>query len=92
MIEKRANGLLGVICKVSNRETLSGERFCFFEKSLLSALSSYYFLKKFCASSMLLFFFYELLIGPQPNFLGPGYSSRTVNAFLIKRKTIYDRL
>ena len=37
VIEKRGNGLLGVICKVSNRKTLSGERFCFFENSLLSA-------------------------------------------------------
>ena len=36
-------------------------------------------------------FFYELMIDPQPTFLGPGYSSRTVNTFLIKGKTIYDR-
>ena len=35
--------------------------------------------------------FYELMIDPQPTFLGPGYSSRTVNTFLIKGKTIYDR-
>ena len=34
---KRGNGLLGVICKVSNRKALSGERFCFFEKRLLFA-------------------------------------------------------
>ena len=37
VIEKRSNALLGVICKVLNRKTLSGERFCFFEKRLLSA-------------------------------------------------------
>ena len=37
VIEKRSNGLLGVICKVSNRKALSGERFCFFEKRLLFA-------------------------------------------------------
>ena len=37
VIEKRGNGLLGVICKVSNRKALSGERFCFFEKRLLFA-------------------------------------------------------
>ena len=42
----------------------------------------------FCLSLI----FYELMIDPQPTFLGPGYSSRTVNTFLIKRKTIYDRL
>ena len=35
--------------------------------------------------------FYELMIDRQPTFLGPGYSSRTVNTFLIKGKTIYDR-
>ena len=35
--------------------------------------------------------FYELMIDPQPTFLGPGYRSRTVNTFLIKGKTIYDR-
>ena len=28
VIEKRGNCLLGVICKVSNRKTLSGKRFC----------------------------------------------------------------
>ena len=37
LIEKCGNGLLGVICKVSNRKTLSGERFCSFEKRLLFA-------------------------------------------------------
>ena len=43
--------------------TLSGEKFCFLEKQLLSII-------KFCASSNLLFcFFYELLISPQPPFL-----------------------
>ena len=74
--------LLGVVCKVSDRKTLSGEKFCFLEECLLSIF-------KFCTSSNLLFF-YELLVGPQPTFLecivicqlclrGPGYSSRTVN-------------
>ena len=28
--------LLGVTCKVSNKQTLSGETFCFLEKSFLS--------------------------------------------------------
>ena len=37
VIEKRSNGLLGVMCKVLNKKTLSGERFRFFEKRLLSA-------------------------------------------------------
>ena len=31
--------LLGVVCKVSNRKTLSGETFCFPEKRLLSILN-----------------------------------------------------
>ena len=53
--------LLGVICKVSNRKTLSGETFCFLEKHLLSIFN-------FCASSNILFS-YELLISPQPTFL-----------------------
>ena len=41
--------ILGVICKVSNRKTLSGETFFFLEKNLLSIF-------KICASSDLLFF------------------------------------
>ena len=53
--------LLGVICKVLNRKTLSGETFRFFEKHLLSIFN-------FCASSNILFS-YELLINPQPTFL-----------------------
>ena len=53
--------LLGVVCKVLNGKTLSGEAFCFLEKCLLS-------ISKFCALSNLLFF-YELVIGPQPTFL-----------------------
>ena len=53
--------LLGVICKVSNRKTLSDETFCFLEKHLLSVFN-------FCVSSNLLFS-HELLIGPQPTFL-----------------------
>ena len=46
--------LLGVICKVSKRKTLTGETFCFLEKRLLSSNLS---------------FSYELLIGPQPTSL-----------------------
>ena len=64
--------LVGVVCKVSNRKTSSGEIFCFLGKRLLSIF-------KLCASSNFLFY-NELLVGPQPPFLesGPGYSSRTV--------------
>ena len=51
----------GVICKVSNTQTLSFETFCFLKKRFLS-------LFKFCALSNLLFF-HELLTGPQPTFL-----------------------
>ena len=47
--------LLGVICKVSKRKTLTGETFCFLEKRLLL--------------SKLSFSLYELLIGPQPTSL-----------------------
>ena len=47
------------------------------------------FWKTFCASgAVIVFVFYELMIDPQPTFLGPGYSSRIVNNFLIKGKTI----
>ena len=64
--------LVGVICKVSNRKTSSGEIFCFLGKRLLSIF------KLFASSNFL--FYNELLVGPQPPFLesGPGYSSRTV--------------
>ena len=51
--------LLRVVCKVSNRKTLSGETVCFTEKSLLSILN--FALQLFILS--FLFFFYELLIG-----------------------------
>ena len=37
VIAKRDNHLLRVMCKVSNGKTMSGERFCFLEKRLLSA-------------------------------------------------------
>ena len=53
--------LLGVMCKVSNIKTLSGETFHFLKKCLLSIFKS-------CASSTLLFC-YELLIGSQATFL-----------------------
>ena len=53
--------LLGVIHKVLNRKTLSGETFCFLEKRMLSIF-------KFHTSSNL-FFPYKLQIGPQPTFL-----------------------
>ena len=46
--------LLGVICKVSNRKTMTGETFCSLEKRLLSRNLS---------------FSYESLIGPQPTSL-----------------------
>ena len=46
--------LLGVICKVSNRKTMTGETFCSLEKRLLSINLS---------------FSYESLIGPQPTSL-----------------------
>ena len=46
--------LLGVICKVSNRKTMTGKTFCSLEKRLLSSNLS---------------FSYESLIGPQPTSL-----------------------
>ena len=51
--------LLGVICKVWDRKTLSGETFCFLEKCLLSIF-------KFDALSNFLFvcFFFDFPIGP----------------------------
>ena len=47
--------LLGVICKVSDRETLSDETFCFPEKRLQTIF-------KFCTSSNVLFFFIFLFL------------------------------
>ena len=49
---------LGVICKVSNRKTLSGKTLCFLEKRLLSIF-------KFCASRNL-----RAADWPTANFLG----------------------
>ena len=49
--------LLGVVCNVSSRKTLSGETFCFPEKRLLSIL--YFVLRVTC----FFFFFYKVLIG-----------------------------
>ena len=46
--------LPGVICKVSDRKTLSGETFCFLEIHLLSILSA-------CTSSNLLFSQHKLV-------------------------------
>ena len=46
--------LLGVVCKVSNRKTLSGETFCFPEKGLLSILN---------LVLRVTYLFFELLIG-----------------------------
>ena len=54
--------LLGVVCKVSNRNTLSGETFALLKNVVLSMF-------KFCALSKLLFYYNLLLIGPQPTFL-----------------------
>ena len=62
--------LLGVVCKVSNRKTLSSQTVCFPEKRLLSILS---FARRLFIVSFL-FFFYELLIGrPTTNILGMYY-------------------
>ena len=52
--------LLGVMCKVSNRNTLSGET--------IALLKNVCYQCKFCASNNLLFY-YKLLIGPQPTLL-----------------------
>ena len=78
VFEKRSNGLLGVICKVLNKKTLSGERFCFFEKRLLSALSPYYFLKKIMCFEYVIVFVFLFVFNflqaddrPTTNFLGP---------------------
>ena len=60
-IDKTKKCILGVMCKVLNRKTLSGEAFCFLEKRLLVIF-------KFCAWSNSLFF-NELLISPRPTFL-----------------------
>ena len=49
--------LLGVICKVSNRKTLSGKTFCFLEKRCYQYLN------------FVLRGTYELLIGPRLTFL-----------------------
>ena len=54
--------LLGVIFKVSNRRTLTGEIFCFLQKFLLSRF-------KFCAPRNLLFFL-QVADWPTTNFLG----------------------
>ena len=86
--------LMGVVCKVSHRKTLPGEKFYFNEKRLLSKLN-------FCAPSNLCFFFCKLLIAHNQlswnellfscNPIGelclhvsdPGYSSRTVTVNVI---------
>ena len=54
--------LLGVIFKVSGRETLSDEKCCFLEKRLQPIL-------KFLLRVTYRFFFCGLLIGPQQTFL-----------------------
>ena len=59
-IDKKKKCILGVMCKVLNRKTLSGEAFCFLEKHLPLIF-------KFCAWSNSLFF-NELLITLQPTF------------------------
>ena len=84
--------LLGVVCKVSNRKTLSGETVCFPEKRLLPILN-------FALRVIYCFFFFFLRAADWPadkqhswNVLlfscnpvvqlclsGPGYSSRTVS-------------
>ena len=54
--------LLGVVCKVSSRKTLSGETFYFPEKRLLSTLH-------FVLPVTYFFLFYEVLIGRPTTFL-----------------------
>ena len=62
--------LLGVVCKVSKRKTLSGETVCFPEKRLLSILNFALRLHSYCFFS----FFYKLLIGRSTtNILGMYY-------------------
>ena len=85
--------LLRVVCKVSNRKTLSGETVCFTEKSLLSILN--FALQLFILS--FLFFFLRAADWPVDNqhswnvllfscnpvgqlcLRGPGYNSRTAS-------------
>ena len=78
--------LLGVVCKVSNRKTLSGETFCFPEKRLPSILN-FVLRVTYCfftgcwlannqpAWNVLLFFCNPI---GQLCLSGPGYSCRTV--------------
>ena len=63
--------LLGVVCKVSNRTTLSGETFSFLEKRLAHTQLSWNVL------------FSCNLICPLC-LSGPGYSSHTVNVAVTK--------
>ena len=78
--------LLGVVCKVSNRKTLSGETFCFPEKRLPSILNfvlrvtycfftGCWFANNQPAWNVLLFFCNPI---GQLCLSGPGYSCRTV--------------
>ena len=55
--------LLAVICKVSNRKTLSGEIFCFFEKRLLLTFK-FVLRETYC----LFFFFLPATDWPTTNF------------------------
>ena len=79
------NWALGVMCKVSNRKTLSGETFCFIEKHLLSVFKFVLRASCFITSSWLadnqlswnILLFSCNLIG-QLCLSGPGYSSHTV--------------
>ena len=87
LVYNKRTACLGVIWKVSNRKTLSGETFCFLEKCLLSIF-------KFDALSNLFFFFptswlvlnqlsWNVLLFScdpigQPCLSDPGYSSHTV--------------
>ena len=82
--------LVGVIWKVLNRKTLSGETFCFLEKCLLSifkfdALSNFLFVCFFFSTSWLVHnqLSWNVLLFScdpigQPCLSDPGYSSRTV--------------
>ena len=61
LVDDKEICLLGVVCKVSSRKTLSGETFCFPEERLISILH-FVLLVTYC-------FFYEVLIGRHTTFL-----------------------
>ena len=64
LVDDKEICLVGVVCKVSNIKTLSGDTFCFPEKRLLSIL---HFVLR--VTYCFFFFFYEVLIGRHTTFL-----------------------